>query len=318
MIKMPDISIDSIQDLICNIKEAMSTYFYPKDTSDNRYAAKSHAHGQITNAGKIGTTANKPVITTTGGEVTTGSFGSTANTFAEGNHTHNMGDVNGLSTALSDKADSNHNHNTLYYGKDDMDTFLDGKAALIHDHDTLYYGKDEMDVLLLGKSDDDHNHDDRYNTKAEITGFLANKSNTDHTHTGTYPAMADFNALKGKYDKTSRVWVRLIRANQNGVPISTDTQLDNEGALLEVVTNYKLGAKVYTNDPSLNLNNLNLTLVVIGSNGWPTMKQTTTNSQGITKDMINLGNNQNGLGYALLKGTNNFNKAIDIKFIQYQ
>ena len=48
----------------------------------------SHTHGNITNDGKIGSTANKPLITTTGGEVTTGSFGTSANTFAEGNHTH--------------------------------------------------------------------------------------------------------------------------------------------------------------------------------------------------------------------------------------
>ena len=45
----------------------------------------SHTHGNITNDGKIGSNANKPLITTTGGTVTTGSFGTTANTFCEGN-----------------------------------------------------------------------------------------------------------------------------------------------------------------------------------------------------------------------------------------
>ena len=44
--------------------------------------------GNITYDGKIGSTSGKPVITTTSGTVTTGSFGSTAGTFAEGNHTH--------------------------------------------------------------------------------------------------------------------------------------------------------------------------------------------------------------------------------------
>jgi len=52
--------------------------------SDNR-APTSHAHGNITNAGAIGSTANLPLITTTSGVVTTGSFGTTANTFAQGN-----------------------------------------------------------------------------------------------------------------------------------------------------------------------------------------------------------------------------------------
>ena len=45
----------------------------------------SHTHGNITNDGKIGSNANKPLITTTGGTVTTGSFGTSANTFCEGN-----------------------------------------------------------------------------------------------------------------------------------------------------------------------------------------------------------------------------------------
>ena len=45
----------------------------------------SHSHGNITRYGKVGTEANKPLITTTGGTVTTGSFGTTANTFCQGN-----------------------------------------------------------------------------------------------------------------------------------------------------------------------------------------------------------------------------------------
>lgn len=49
------------------------------------YAPISHLHGNITNAGAIGSTANLPLITTTAGAVTTGSFGSTANTFCQGN-----------------------------------------------------------------------------------------------------------------------------------------------------------------------------------------------------------------------------------------
>jgi len=52
--------------------------------SDSR-TPLSHAHGNITNAGAIGSAANLPVITTTSGVLTTGSFGSTANTFCQGN-----------------------------------------------------------------------------------------------------------------------------------------------------------------------------------------------------------------------------------------
>ena len=68
----------------------------------------SHTHGNITNDGKVGTTANLPLITGTGGAVQAGSFGNAANTFCEGNdsrlsdartpvaHTHGKSDVTDL------------------------------------------------------------------------------------------------------------------------------------------------------------------------------------------------------------------------------
>lgn len=45
----------------------------------------SHVHGNITNAGAIGSTTNLPIITTTSGVLTTGTFGTGANTFCVGN-----------------------------------------------------------------------------------------------------------------------------------------------------------------------------------------------------------------------------------------
>jgi hypothetical protein len=52
--------------------------------SDARTPA-SHAHGNITNAGAIGSTENLPVITTTAGALTTGAFGTGATHFCAGN-----------------------------------------------------------------------------------------------------------------------------------------------------------------------------------------------------------------------------------------
>lgn len=66
---------------------AKADHVHPTDTSR---AAASHSHGSITNDGKVGTAANKPLITGTGGLVQAGSFGTSANTFAEGNHTHSQ------------------------------------------------------------------------------------------------------------------------------------------------------------------------------------------------------------------------------------
>lgn len=49
------------------------------------YTPSSHTHGNISNDGKIGSTANLPIITGTGGVLQAGSFGTAANTFCEGN-----------------------------------------------------------------------------------------------------------------------------------------------------------------------------------------------------------------------------------------
>jgi hypothetical protein len=58
------------------------------DTSDPRLADSrnptSHTHGNITNSGAVGSTANLPLITTTSGVITTGTFGTTANSFCQG------------------------------------------------------------------------------------------------------------------------------------------------------------------------------------------------------------------------------------------
>lgn len=45
----------------------------------------AHTHGNVTNDGKIGTAANTPIITGTGGVLQAGSFGTAANTFCQGN-----------------------------------------------------------------------------------------------------------------------------------------------------------------------------------------------------------------------------------------
>lgn len=55
--------------------------------SDARTPA-SHTHGNLSNAGAIGTASGVPIITGTNGVLQAGAFGTTAGTFAEGNHSH--------------------------------------------------------------------------------------------------------------------------------------------------------------------------------------------------------------------------------------
>lgn len=53
--------------------------------SDIGAAASSHTHGNITNAGAIGSTSGLPIITTTSGVLTVGAFGTSAGQFCQGN-----------------------------------------------------------------------------------------------------------------------------------------------------------------------------------------------------------------------------------------
>jgi len=92
--------------------------------SDSR-TPTSHTHGNITNAGAVGSTANLPLITTTSGVVTTGTFGTTTNSFCQGNdsrlsdsrtpttHTHAISDVTNLQTTLDGKAPTSHTHGNI-------------------------------------------------------------------------------------------------------------------------------------------------------------------------------------------------------------
>lgn len=58
-------------------------YFFTK--LKDYFSKKDHTHGNISNTGTVGTTANKPLITGTNGVVQAGSFGTAANTFCQGN-----------------------------------------------------------------------------------------------------------------------------------------------------------------------------------------------------------------------------------------
>jgi hypothetical protein len=49
------------------------------------FAAASHTHGNLTNDGKVGTTANLPLRTGSGGVIEAGAFGTAAGSFCEGN-----------------------------------------------------------------------------------------------------------------------------------------------------------------------------------------------------------------------------------------
>ena len=73
----------------------------------NNRDPNSHTHGNITNAGAIGSTSGLPVKTGTSGVLEAGAFGTSAGEFAEGNHTHAWTDI---TSKPSDFTPSAHNH----------------------------------------------------------------------------------------------------------------------------------------------------------------------------------------------------------------
>ena len=73
----------------------------------------SHTHGNITNGGLVGTTANLPLKTGTGGIVEAGAFGTGAGEFAEGNHTH--ADLHTRSHAITSTSDHTAGNHKVFY-----------------------------------------------------------------------------------------------------------------------------------------------------------------------------------------------------------
>ena len=105
-----------------------------------------HTHGNITETGKIGSAANKPLITTTGGVVTTGAFGTSANNFCEGNdsrltdtrtpksHTHGLSDITDSGTAAALNVPTSGNAGTSEVVKGNDTRLTDTRTPKAHTH----------------------------------------------------------------------------------------------------------------------------------------------------------------------------------------
>lgn len=85
-----------------------------------------------------------------------------------------------LETAVDDKADSTHNHDTTYDAK--------GSADI-----ALASAKEYTDTVASGKANSSHTHDDRYYTETEVDTKLAGKSDASHTHSNYVPTSRTVN-----------------------------------------------------------------------------------------------------------------------------
>lgn len=90
--KLSSSTSSSDETLAATAKAVKTTYDFAATkpnlgTTESTAAKGNHTHGYLTNDGKIGTAQYKPLITGPNGVVTVGSFGSTENTFCQGNDT---------------------------------------------------------------------------------------------------------------------------------------------------------------------------------------------------------------------------------------
>ena len=80
-------SVQKLGNITYDGKVGSNANYFVYTTTSGTVTSKQKI-GNITTSGAIGSTSGLPIITTTSGVLTTGSFGSTAGTFAEGNHSH--------------------------------------------------------------------------------------------------------------------------------------------------------------------------------------------------------------------------------------
>ena len=135
--------------------EGLTTFF---NNLINKFALKIHKHtlSDITDYTvdtELSSTSTNPVANKT---VNTG-FSIVGNS------------ISSLQTAVSGKADTNHNHDDKYYTESEIDTKLSNKSDKTHNHDTAYDAKGAAEDALAESK--------------EYTDTVASgKSNTGHTH----------------------------------------------------------------------------------------------------------------------------------------
>jgi hypothetical protein len=217
------------------------------------FATAVHTHGDLTSDGRLGSTSGLPVVTTTNGAITTGTFGTTGGTFAQGNdarfsdartplahthpisdvvnlqtnldaksnvgHTHVIGDVTNLQTSLNNKADAVHTHTIAQVTN--LQSSLDGKSNLGHTHTISEVTN--LQTSLDGKAATSHSH-----AISDVTGLqtaLDGKAASTHTH-----SIAQVTNLQTSLDGKANTLHSHVIADTTGLQAALDAKLDDSQA----------------------------------------------------------------------------------------
>lgn len=239
-------SLDALEFDISNFynKTEVDTLLNGKvDTSDSRLTdtrtPKSHTHGNITNTGAVGSTANKPLITTTNGVVTTGSFGTSANTFCQGNDSR-----------LSDaRTPTSHSHGSLANGGTlNSDITSVNKIAVTDSNNNLKtigslpYSKLSGTPTIPSKTSDLTNDSGFLTSHQDISGKIdtagsgLSKSGTTLNHSNSVTALTTASLKKVKYDAQGHITgtsdVSKSDITALGIPSSDTTYSAEKGITL--------------------------------------------------------------------------------------
>lgn len=300
--------IKNFTDFICNVKNVMKSYFYPKEESDSKYSEIGHTHpiDDTLKSDSTNPVQNKVVKNALDGKANTSHPHTIANitglqgeldSKSDNGHKHQMGDVTGLQSALDGKSDNGHTHPIDDTLKSDSVNPVQNKI---------------IKTALDGKAPSSHNHDTSYYTKTQMNTELSKKADKVHSHAGDYPSMYEFNDLKQGYEKNNSVHVRLIRCFEDGTPYPQDGELELDGTQLLLQMNHQVNVKLFTNS-NISLEGREV-LVRVGT----TLRHMETDKNGYGNSPITLrGGGNNDIAIAILKGTNEFYKAYDMKLILY-
>ena len=184
-------------------------------------AKNNHSHGNITSGGKIGSTANKPIITTTSGTLTTGNFGSSTSTSATEfvacndtrlsdsrtptSHTHgnitNDGKIGSASGKIITTGDNGVLQASDTITKSSISDFPTISTTVANNNNLVTnsaiktYVDNEIGSVISGDIDlsATHNHDDRYYTETETDNLLATKLDKSISITASSSNVKDLN-----------------------------------------------------------------------------------------------------------------------------
>uniref|UniRef100_UPI0025D0AA9F pyocin knob domain-containing protein n=1 Tax=uncultured Methanobrevibacter sp. TaxID=253161 RepID=UPI0025D0AA9F len=258
---------------------------YVKDNdarlSDSR-TPKNHTHGNLSNDGKIGSTANLPVITGTGGVLQASSFGTGANTFCQGNDSRlNDSRVPKFAVITANESSikdlNNYTAGGFYYCSDDAYSKYIIHCPNSNGTNTPYGGNRSFFLLVETWGVSSSNY-----LKQTLTYYNDNKTYTRTCNSGTWsswkeisadttysPATTSTNGLMSSADKTK---LDGIDNGANKITVDHELSSSSTNPIQNKVINAELSNKLDKSSSDTGFVKSNGSIVGFGTTGTTVAK----------------------------------------------